>query len=482
VARGSGAIGLSEALDRVTGSNTGIEFRAYDGSRSGPRDAAVRVEVRSPRAMHYLVQARNDLGLARAYVSGELQVHGDLHEALRRLWEVNDGNVPWAERLLVLRSAGLRALRPIEPPPQEARMRGRRHSKRRSAVAASHHYDVSNRFYAWMLGPSMAYTCAVYPEPDATLEQAQAAKVDLVCRKLGLRPGMRLLDVGCGWGGMVLHAAEHYGVQALGVTLATRQVEWGRRAIAAAGLSSRAEVRLLDYRDVPEGGFDAVSSIGLTEHVGKTGLPAYFAFLHSRLRPGGRLLNHSITRPNDRYPLLLRDGFIDRYVFPDGELLGPGHIVSTMHDAGFELRHEENLREHYARTLADWEANLDAHWPEAVAEVGEGRARVWRLYLAGARVSFEEDLLELHQLLATRTHAGDSGMPLRPDWEPSASQPEPGGAPSSALTWREPDSAAAPAHTAATETPSGTAAAGEDAHPSPSSAAAISTGTTTGTT
>jgi len=219
------------------------------------------------------------------------------------------------------------------------------------------------------------------------------------------------------------------------VTLASRQVQWGRQAIADAGLSDRAEIRLLDYRDVPEGDFDAVSSIGLTEHVGEARLPQYFSFLHSRLRPGGRLLNHCITRPNDRYPLLLRDGFIDRYVFPDGELLGPGRIISAMHDAGFELRHEENLREHYACTLAAWEDNLDAHWRDAVSEVGEGRARVWRLYLAGARVAFEDDWLELHQVLATKTQAGESGMALRPDWEPARRpQPGPGEVPSSVLT------------------------------------------------
>jgi cyclopropane-fatty-acyl-phospholipid synthase len=408
--------GLARVLDRATGSGTGIEFRAYDGSRAGPSDAAIRVDIRSPLAVSYLVQARNDLGLARAYVSGELEVEGDLHEALRRLWRVNEGNVPWSERLDVLRSVGLGALRRAEPPREEARLRGRRHSRRRSAVAASHHYDVSNRFYEWILGPSMAYTCAVYPEAGATLEQAQFVKHDLVCRKLGLRPGMRLLDVGCGWGGMVLHAARHYGVRALGVTLSSRQVEWARRAIEEAGLEDRAEVRLLDYRDVAETGYDAIASIGLTEHVGKAQLRAYFRFLHGKLVPRGRLLNHCITRPSNLHPLLLRDGFIDRYVFPDGELLGPGHIMSTMHDAGFELRHEENFREHYARTLTDWEAGLEAHWPDAVEEVGEARARVWRLYLAGSRVSFEDRWLELHQALGVKTEGGDAAMPLRAEW------------------------------------------------------------------
>jgi cyclopropane-fatty-acyl-phospholipid synthase len=410
---------LAEVFDRATGAETGIEFRAYDGSRCGPPRASVAVELRSPRALRYLVQARNDLGLARAYVSGALEVHGDIHDALRRLWRVNEGNVAWAERLRVLHSVGLEAVRPVDPPPQEIRPRGRRYSRRRDAVAVSHHYNVSNRFYEWLLGPSMAYTCAVYPDPDATLEEAQFEKHDLVCRKLGLSPGMRLLDVGCGWGGMVRHAAEHYGVEALGVTLSRQQAKWGQRALAEAGLADRVRVRLLDYRDVQETGFDAISSIGLTEHVGKAVLPGYFAFLLGKLRPRGRLLNHCITRPDDRGPGLLRDGFIDRYVFPDGELIGPGRIISTMHDAGFELRHEENLREHYARTLAAWEDRLRAHWDDAVAEIGEGRARVWRLYLAGSRVSFEDDWIELHQVLGVKTEDGDAAIALRPDWEPA---------------------------------------------------------------
>jgi cyclopropane-fatty-acyl-phospholipid synthase len=392
-------------------------LRAYDGSRSGPLGAPNSVEVRTSRAVSYLVQSRADLGLARAYITGDLEVHGDLFEVLRRLWRNTDGILSWRERWEILRSLERRNLRPVASPPNELRLRGRRHSKRRDAAGISHHYDVSNRFYGWVLGPSMAYTCAVFPHSESTLEEAQFEKFDLVCRKLGLRSGMRLLDVGCGWGGMVLHAAEHYGVEATGVTLSRLQANWAQRAIAEAGLSERAEVRFLDYRDVVEEDFDAISSIGLTEHVGKDQLPAYFAFLRRKLRPRGRLLNHCITRPNNQHPLMLRGGFVDRYVFPDGELLGPGHIVSVMHDAGLELRHDENLREHYEGTLAAWGANLEDHWREAVAEVGEAKARVWRLYIAGSRVSFSEDYLELHQTLAVKTEDGDAAMPLRPDWE-----------------------------------------------------------------
>ncbi len=197
---------------------------------------------------------------------------------------------------------------------------------------------------------------------------------------------MRLLDVGCGWGGMVMHAAREYGVKALGVTLSAQQAAWAQAAIEREGLSGLAEVRHLDYRDVPETGFDAVSSIGLTEHIGKQNLPSYFSFLFRKLKVGGRLLNHCITRPDNIEPAIRKRGFINRYVFPDGELEGPGYLISLMHDTGFEVRHEENLREHYAKTLAAWCANLDAHWSEAVKEVGQGTARVWRLYMAGSRL------------------------------------------------------------------------------------------------
>jgi cyclopropane-fatty-acyl-phospholipid synthase len=407
---------LADVMQRVAGAGTSVEFRAYDGSRSGPPDAQVRVDIRSPRALTYLVTSPGELGLARAYVAGDLEVDGDLYEALRILSHNEIGNLSWAERWDLLRSVGLRTLRPIAPPPEEARVRGwRRHSKTRDSKAISHHYDVSNRFYEWVLGASMAYTCAVYPRPDATLEEAQAEKFDLVCRKLGLRSGMRLLDVGCGWGGMVLHATRHYGVRALGVTLSRQQAEWAQKAIAEAGLSERAEVRWSDYRDVAEHEFDAVSSIGLTEHIGLRQLPAYFRFLHAKLRPQGRLLNHCIMRPT-RQERARAGAFINRYVFPDGELEALGTIVGVMQDNGFEVRHEENLREHYAKTLAAWCANLEAHWNDAVCEVGFGKARVWRLYMAGSRLGFDRNGIQLHQVLGVKTVAGEAAFPLRPTW------------------------------------------------------------------
>jgi cyclopropane-fatty-acyl-phospholipid synthase len=419
---------LAEAFERIVGPDAAVEFRAYDGSRAGAAGSPVRIKVRSPVAVSYLAQAPGELGLARAYVSGHIDVDGDMYSALARMTGVQRSDFSPAERLQLLRQlGGPRVLLPrIPPPPQEVRIRrrplaGRRHSKGRDATAISHHYDVSNTFYEWVLGPSMTYTCACYPSEDATLEEAQAYKHDLVARKLALRPGMRLLDVGCGWGGMVMHAAREYGVKALGVTLSEQQALWAQRAIKERGLSDLAEVRHLDYRDVIETGFDAVSSIGLTEHIGQAQLPGYFAFLYGKLKPEGRLLNHCITRTAGTEPARRPDGFINRYVFPDGELEPPGYLVSLMHDTGFEVRHEENLREHYAKTLTGWCANLDEHWDEAVAEVGQGTARVWRLYMAGSRLGFDRNQIQLHQVLGVRLgENGKSGMPLRPDWEPAA--------------------------------------------------------------
>jgi len=420
---------LAKVFERLAGPDAPVEFTAYDGSRSGVPGADIRFDIRSPYAMSYLLRSPGSLGLARAYVSGHIDVYGDMYTALVRMSQTMAG-ISKQDKLGLLKDiAGDPLLRAavmtrLDPPPQEVRVNrqflsGLRHSKKRDAEAIHHHYDVSNTFYEWVLGPSMAYTCACYPFEDATLEQAQFHKFDLVARKIALKPGMRLLDVGCGWGGMVMHAAKHYGVKALGVTLSKQQAEWAQKAIAEAGLSDVAEVRHLDYRDVAEGEFDAISSIGLTEHIGMANLPSYFAFLYSKLKPGGRLLNHTITRPDNTEASMRREGFINRYVFPDGELEGPGYIMGKMHDAGFEVRHEENLREHYAKTLTAWCRNLDDHWDEAVAEVGDGTARVWRLYMAGCRYGFERNWIQLHQMLGVKLGPhGESGFDLRPNWEP----------------------------------------------------------------
>jgi len=405
---------IAPVLAKVIGPGQPIAFEAYDGSSAGPAGALSRVIVKDPRALNYVATAPSDLGLARAYVSGCMDLEGDMFTTLEMLAGETVGSLSFADRLGVLRDLGPGILRPVAPPPEEVHPGpwwGIRHSLSRDSRAISHHYDVSNKFYEWLLGPSMAYTCAVYPHAGASLEEAQEEKVDLVCRTLELKPGDRLLDVGCGWGQMVVHAAQHYGVRVIGVTLSRQQAEYAQKRIAELGLSDVAEVRHDDYRHISETGFDAVSSIGLTEHIGAKNLAGYVRFLASKLRPQGRLLNHCITRAVTSEPAR-PGGFINRYVFPDGELEGVGTIISAIQDNGFEVRHEENFREHYARTCAAWGANLEAHWDEAVREVGEGRARVWRLYLAGSRLGFTQRRIELHQVLAARTVDGVSGMPL----------------------------------------------------------------------
>ncbi|MEV4168788.1 class I SAM-dependent methyltransferase [Nonomuraea sp. NPDC049709] len=416
---------LATIFEKIVGTEANLAFMAYDGSKAGPDGADLALEVKSPIAVAYLAQAPGELGLARAYISGHIDVHGDLYALLDRMWNITTNDLTTSEKVAAVRSLGVKPLlMRVPPPPQEIRQStlarlGSRHAKQRDAEAIHHHYDVSNRFYEWVLGPSMAYTCACFPTEDSTLEEAQYAKFDLVARKLGLEPGMRLLDVGCGWGGMVMHAAKHYGVKALGVTLSRRQAEWAQKAIADAGLQDLAEVRFMDYRDVKESGFDAVSSIGLTEHIGKANVPSYFQFLYGKLRPGGRILNHCITRPTGKEKTFNKGGFINRYVFPDGELESVGWLIRQMEDIGFEIRHEENLREHYAKTLRHWCDNLDANWDDAVQEVGMGTARVWALYMAGCIVGFERNKVQLHQVLGVKLdQQGRSGVPLRPaiDW------------------------------------------------------------------
>jgi cyclopropane-fatty-acyl-phospholipid synthase len=419
-------VSIAGALTTVARDGLPFYFTAYDGSAAGPEDAAIHMHLASERGLSYVLTAPGDLGLVRAYLQDDLQIEGvhpgNPYELMRLMLNQLHFHRPSpAEALRIVRGLGWSHLKPPPPPPQEhlpkwrRTFEGLRHSRTRDKAAIHHHYDVSNAFYKWILGPSMTYTCAVFPSPDATLEEAQAEKHDLVARKLDLRPGQRLLDVGCGWGGMVRHAAREYGVKALGVTLSQAQAEWATGAIKREGLEDIAEVRFSDYRDVSERDFDAISSIGLTEHIGVRNYPSYFGFLLDRLRPGGRLLNHMITRPDNRYRST--GAFIDRYIFPDGELIGSGRIISDAQDAGFEVRHEENLREHYALTLAGWSDNLVKHWDECVAEVGYARAKLWGLYLAASRVGFERNNTQLHQILAVKLHDnGNADFPLRPTW------------------------------------------------------------------
>ncbi|MDQ2835866.1 MAG: cyclopropane-fatty-acyl-phospholipid synthase family protein [Actinomycetota bacterium] len=403
-----------------------VRFIAYDGSSFGSPDAPITLELKTERGLRYLATAPGDLGLARAYISGDLVLHGahpgDPYQALVQLgsWRFRRPTAKEATRFLT--EMGWRNLLPPQPPAQESLPRwrrtveGLRHSRTRDANAIGKHYDVSNAFYEKVLGPSMAYTCAVFPKPDASLEEAQEEKFDLVARKLGLERGMRLLDIGCGWGGMARHAAKHYGVQVVGVTLSAEQAQWGAAAAERDGLSDQVQILHSDYRDAPGLDYDAVSSIGLLEHVGVGNYPAYFGFVRDKLRDGGRLLNHCITRPDNKQNPLPGQ-FIDRYVFPDGELTGSGRIITEAQNVGLEVRHEENLREHYALTLAHWCANLERNWDECVADVGDATARVWGLYLAGSRLGFETNGIQLHQVLAVKVSStGDASFPLRPTW------------------------------------------------------------------
>src|SRR5271168_410940 len=423
----TGKLSLADVLAVITrGATDSLRFTAYDGSSAGAEDAVLGMDLLTPRGTTYLATAPGELGLDRAYVSGDIEargVHpGDPYDLLKLLADKVEFTRP-SPRLManIIRSVGIERLLPAPPPPQEMLPRwrriaeGLRHSKTRDAEAIHHHYDVSNSFYEWVLGPSMTYTCAVYPNAEATLEEAQENKYRLIFEKLRLQPGDRLLDVGCGWGGMVRYAARH-GVRAIGATLSAEQARWARKAVEDEGLSDLAEVRHSDYRDVAETEFDAVSSIGLTEHIGIKNYPAYFGFLGSKLRTGGLLLNHCITR-HDNKQTPFAGGFTDRYVFPDGELTGSGRIVTEVQDAGLEVLHEENLRHHYAMTLRDWCRNLVEHWDEAVAEVGLPIAKVWGLYMAASRVAFEQNNLQLHHVLAAKVDAwGDDSLPLRPWW------------------------------------------------------------------
>lgn len=412
---------LAEALAIVLGAeDIPVRVQAWDGSEAGPPDAPL-VMFRSRRALRRILWSPGQLGLSRAYVSGDIDAPGDIFEtfaALNSIAKFAEGaparSLTVREVLKLVRTAvRLGALGPNPaPPPEEANVgrHGRRHSKKRDAAAISHHYDVGNDFYALVLGPSLVYSCAVWENEQTGLEAAQEAKLDLVCRKLGLQPGMRVLDVGCGWGSFALHAAQRYGVDVVGVTLSAEQAALASKRVAEAGLTDRVEIRIQDYRDVNDGPYDAISSIGMSEHVGSEQMPRYTSQLRDLLRPGGRLLNHAISwnaGPTDPDP----DSFIPRYVFPDGEMLSLGEMVTALEAARLEVLDVEALRRHYALTLRAWVRNLEHHWDEAVESGGAGRARVWRLYMAASALGFEDGTTGVNQILVQK--AGGDEPPLR---------------------------------------------------------------------
>jgi cyclopropane-fatty-acyl-phospholipid synthase len=380
-------------------------LRFWDGSQLEPTVAGGPVlTVRSPAAVAHLLRAPGQLGLGRAYAAGELEAD-DLDLVIGLLDSFHAPPIDRATRarltLAAVRACGL--TRPPRIPAGELRPRGRRHSRERDERAVRHHYDVSNEFFALFLDDSMTYSCALFSRGAGTLEEAQVAKRELVATKLGLREGERILDVGCGWGSFVIHAAREHGVRALGVTLSPAQAELARRRVAEAGLEERVEIRVCDYRDLANLGgerFDAIASIGMVEHVGSTRIDEYASVLAGLLEPGGRLLNHGIAR--------LRHGdaeagpFSERYVFPDAAPLHLSRIQLALERAGFETDHVEGLRQDYVDTLSAWIDRLDANREAAERLAGGERLRVWRLYLRAARNGFQTGFTSIYQVLGHR--------------------------------------------------------------------------------
>jgi cyclopropane-fatty-acyl-phospholipid synthase len=406
---------LGPALEPFFGGR-GARLVFWDGSSIGPARAPTALVLRSPDAVRRLLWMPNELGMARAFVAGELDVDGDIIEGLEVLKDLAPRSLRFGLAHLPPVIAAARRLgvagRPPDVPAEEAHVSGWLHSKERDTQAVTHHYDVGNDFYRLVLGPSMTYSCARFVTDSSSLEDAQAAKYELICRKLGLheRPPARLLDVGCGWGSMAMHAATHHGAQVLGITLSEPQADLARQRVADAGIGGQVEIRVQDYRDLAGERFDVISSIGMSEHVGAKNLDRYFATLYGLLGDRGRLLNHAISSTGGSR--IGRYSFIGRYVFPDGELIDVGDSITSMERAGFEVRDVESLREHYARTLRHWVQNLTSNWSRAVELVGERRARVWLLYMAASSVGFTDGGVAIHQVLGVRPDgSGASGMP-----------------------------------------------------------------------
>ena len=398
-----------------------------DGLRAPPPDAAPQtnggpdghsapvVVATDRRAVSHLLRDPGQLGLARAWVDGSLTVPGDLEEVLEVRGDLPPVRLTLRDRLRLaidaVRAAGLGVLRMPPVPSVEAtvgRRRllnrdsdgGRRHSVGRDRRAVRHHYDLSNDFYRLVLGPSLVYSCAYFSSPRDTLEVAQERKLDLLCRKLCLRPGERLLDIGCGWGSLVLHAASRYGVRAVGVTLSEPQAQLARERARAQGLEGQVEIRIADYRELADGPFQKIASVGMYEHVGRAELGNYVRTVNRLLAPGGLFLNHGIARLHSAPPEA--DTFISRYVFPDGELHPVGDLISELAAAGLEVRDVESLREHYPLTLRRWVANLRAGQADAVRLVGSERERAWMLYMLASALAFESGDITVYQVLSAR--------------------------------------------------------------------------------
>jgi len=363
---------------------------------------APTLNFRTPRALAHVLRAPGELGLGRAYVAGMLDVD-DLDAAIRVVDEFEPPAIPLAQRarlaLALVRACGL-----VVPPPApktELRLRGRRHTIARDRRAVRHHYDVGNEFFALFLDRSMTYSCAYFSGGAETLEEAQEAKLELVCRKLGLTKGESVLDVGCGWGSFVIHAATRHGVNAIGITLSEEQARLARKRAHEAGVADRVEFRVADYREMSDGPFDAIASIGMVEHVGDEQIDVYARRLSSLLRPGGRLLNHGIAKLKD-LDTPDEGPFSERFVFPDGVPLPLSRVQRALERAGLVTRHVEGLAGDYATTLGHWIERFDARWDDAVRLAGIERARIWRLYLRAGRQGFETGWASVYQVLAHR--------------------------------------------------------------------------------
>lgn len=420
-ADGGVAARLAAVVEPLFGGALPVRLRAWDGSEAGPHDAPVAV-LRSPDALRRIVFRPGELGLAQAYVTGELDVEGDLLDGFRRVWARARETGSTGRLTPAVVAGGLRTAkdlgvlgRPPAPPASQARLRGRLHTRLRDRQAISHHYDLSNDFYSLILDPHMAYSCGYWTsdDPAYTVQDAQRDKLDLVCRKLGLQEGDRFLDVGCGWGSLSLYAAEHFGARVTGVTLSKEQRAFVLERVREKGLGDRIEIRLQDYRDVPDDPFDAVASIEMGEHVGDGNYPTYAATLHRLVKPHGRVLVQQMSRRT-------RPGggpFIESYIAPDMSMRPVGRTVDLLEDAGLEVRDVHALREHYVRTVHAWYDTFEANWDAVVDMVGEEVARVWRLYLVGGALAFEEGRMGVDQILMVRrADDGTSGLPWVRSW------------------------------------------------------------------
>jgi cyclopropane-fatty-acyl-phospholipid synthase len=422
------AMRLEAALRPFVGGDLPVRLRAWDGSEAGPADAPL-VELRSPDAVRRLLWHPGELGAAQAYVTGELEVHHDLDAALTHLWSVAaerglSGVRPSAKAFAhALRTAlevGAVGRAPA-PPDSQARVRGRLHSTLRDRRAISHHYDLSNEFYSLLLDPAMAYSSGYWrsEDPSYTVEDAQRDKLDLVCTKLGLEPGMRFLDIGCGWGSLSLHAAEHFGAQVTGVTIAAEQKRFIDERIRERGLEDRVEIRLQDYREIPEvatgNTFDAVGSLEMGEHVGEQNYATYARVLHDAVRPGGRVLIQQMSRAGGRQGHPGGGPFIESFIAPDMHMRPIGETVAFLERGGLEVRNVHAMREHYVRTVEGWLASFEANLPRLTELVGEEVVRVWRLYLVGGSMAFRDGRMGVDQILMVRPGAAHT-LPAVRSW------------------------------------------------------------------